>query len=212
VTPRPSITAGRTTFSWSGELTGTPNGDAPSILNASYTFTAEVVVPQGGAEGMLITQGGRFAGYGFYLLKGRPVFLWNLADLERVRWEGAQPLSPGRHTLEFSFEYDGLGIGTMAYNDLSGIGRGGTGVLEVDGKEVARKPMERTLPLILQWDENLDVGADTGTPVNDTDYQVPFRFTGTLDRVTLSIDRPQLGPADVKRLQQASQASNRASE
>ena len=70
-------------------LTGTPNGDAPSVLNASYNFKAEVEIPQGGAEGMLITQGGRFGGYGFYLLKGKPVFLWNLVDLKRIRWEGA---------------------------------------------------------------------------------------------------------------------------
>src|SRR5271166_665770 len=78
VTPRPSITAGRSTFTWRGELLGTPMGDAPSILNASYHFKAEVEIPQGGAEGMIVTEGGRFGGWGFYLLKGKPVFLWNL--------------------------------------------------------------------------------------------------------------------------------------
>src|SRR5262249_7203556 len=83
IAPRPSITAGRTTFTWTMPLTGTPNGDAPSILNASYNFKAEIEVPQTGAEGMLITQGGRFGGYGFYLLKGKPVFTWNLVELER---------------------------------------------------------------------------------------------------------------------------------
>ena len=96
---------------------------------------------------MIVTQGGRFAGYGFYLLKGKPVFLWNLVDLKRVRWEGPEALSPGKHTLEFDFKYDGLGIGTLAFNNMSGIGRGGTGVLKVDGKEVASRKMERTLPL-----------------------------------------------------------------
>ena len=99
VTPRPSLTAGRTEFTWSGELTGTPNGDAPFILDASYNFKAEVEIPKGGAEGMIVTQGGRFGGYGFYLLKGKPVFLWNLVDLKRIRWEGADALSPGKHTL-----------------------------------------------------------------------------------------------------------------
>ncbi len=211
VTPRPSITAGRSEFTWSGELTGTPNGDAPSILNASYNFKAEVEIPQGGAEGMLITQGGRFGGYGFYVLKGKPVFTWNLVDLQRVRWEGPGVLSPGKHTLEFDFKYDGLGIGTLAFNNLSGIGRGGTGVLKVDGEVVATRKMERTLPLILQWDENLDVGADTGTPVDDKDYQVPFKFTGKLEKLTLKIDRPKLTPEDEKRLMQA-QRNNRASE
>jgi hypothetical protein len=75
VTPRPSLTAGWTEFVWNGPLTGTPNGDAPSVLNTSYSFTAEVEVPEGGGEGMIITQGGRFTGYGFYLKAGKPVFL-----------------------------------------------------------------------------------------------------------------------------------------
>jgi arylsulfatase A-like enzyme len=208
VTPRPSFAAGRTEFTYSGELTGTPNGDAPSVLDTSYTITAEVEIPQGGAEGMLVTQGGRFGGYGFYLLKGKPVFLWNLVDLKRIRWEGPEALSPGKHTLEFDFKYDGLGLGTLAYNNLSGIGRSGTGVLKVDGTAVATERMERTLPLILQWDENFDVGADTGTGVDDQDYQVPFRFTGKLDKLTLKLAPPVLTAEDQRMLEQA-QRNNR---
>jgi len=211
VTPRPNLTAGRNAFTWSGELTGTPNGDAPFILDASYKFKAEVEIPQDGAEGMIVTQGGRFGGYGFYLLKSKPVFLWNLVDLKRIRWEDPEALSPGKHTLEFDFRYDGLGLGTLAFNNISGIGRGGKGVLKVDGKEVASQTMERTLPLILQWDENFDVGADTGTPVNDDDYQVPFRFTGKLNKLTLTIDRPQITTEDAKKLMEA-QRNNKASE
>ena len=160
---------------------------------------------------MIVTQGGRFGGYGFYLLKGKPVFLWNLVDLKRIRWEGPEALSPGKHTLEFDFKYDGLGMGTLAFNNLSGIGRGGTGVLKVDGKEVATQKMDHTLPLILQWDENFDVGADTGTPVEDQDYQVPFRFTGKVNKLTLKIDRAKLSPEDEKRLMEA-QRDNKASE
>ena len=211
ITPRPSITAGRNVFTWTAPLTGTPNGDAPSVLNASYNFKAEVEIPQGGAEGMLITQGGRFAGYGFYVLKGKPVFLWNLADVKRVRWEGPEVLAPGKHVLEFDFKYDGLGMATLAFNNMSGIGRSGTGVLKVDGKEVARQTMERTLPFILQWDENLDVGSDTGSPVDDRDYQMPFAFTGKINKVTLTIDRPKLTPEDEMKLR-AAQRNNRASE
>jgi arylsulfatase A-like enzyme len=211
ITPRPSITAGRNVFTWTAPLTGTPNGDAPSVLNASYNIKAEVEVPQGGGDGMLITQGGRFAGYGFYLLKGKPVFLWNLVDLKRIRWEGPDVLSPGKHVLEYDFKYDGLGMGTLAFNNMSGIGRSGTGVLKVDGKSVAEQKMERTIPFILQWDENLDIGSDTGSPVNDKDYQVPFAFNGTIDKITLSIDRPQLTPEDEKKLMEA-QRSNKTSE
>jgi arylsulfatase len=212
VQPRPNLAAGRTEFTWSGEITGTPNGDAPSILNSSYNFKAEVDIPQGGADGMIVTQGGRFGGYGFYLLKSKPVFLYNLVDVARVRWEGPDALSPGKHTLEFDFKYEGLGAGTLAFNNVSGIGRGGTGVLKVDGKEVATQKMEHTIPLLFQWDENFDIGADTGTPVDDRDYQVPFAFTGKLDKLTLKIDRPQLTPADIKLLSEEGQRNNKASE
>jgi arylsulfatase len=212
ITPKPSITAGRDVFTWTQPLTGTPNGDAPSILNTSFNFKAEVEIPQGGAEGMLITQGGRFAGYGFYLLKGKPVFLWNLVDLKRVKWEGPEALSPGKHVVEFDFRYDGLGMATLAFGSPSGIGQGGTGVLKVDGKEVSTQKMEHTLPFILQWDENLDVGSDTLTGVNDADYQPPFAFTGTIDEITLSIDRPKLTPADEQKLREAAQKAGAARE
>jgi arylsulfatase len=209
VEPRPNLTAGRTEFIYSGEMTGTPMGDAPSILNTSYTITAEVEIPQGGAEGMLVTQGGRFGGYGFYLLKGKPVFLWNLLDLKRVRWEGPEALPPGKHALEFDFKYDGLGYATLAFNNMSGIGRPGTGELKVDGRTVAAQSMERTIPLLLQWDENFDVGADTGTPVDDQDYQVPFRFTGKLVKLTLRIEPPRLTAEDLKLLREEAQRNNR---
>ena len=210
VTPRPSLAAGRTQFSWSGPVTGTPNGDAPSILDSSFHFTAEVEIPQGGAEGMIVTQGGRFGGYGFYILKGKPVFLYNLVDLQRTRWEGPAALSSGKHTIEFDFKYDGLGLATLAFNNVSGIGRGGTGILKVDGNEVARQTMKHTMPLLMQWDENFDIGADTGTPVSE-DYQVPFRLTGKLNKLTLTINRPQLSASDTQKLKEA-QRNNRASE
>ena len=206
VTPRPSLSAGRTFFTWTRPITGTPNGDAPSVLNTSYNFKADVEIPQGGAEGMLITQGGRFGGYGFYLLKNKPVFLWNLVDLKRVRWEGPE-LTPGKHQIEFDFKYDGLGAATMVFGDYSGIGAGGTGVLKVDGNAVATEKMEHTLPLILQWDESLDIGSDTGTPVDDDDYSTPFTFTGKLNKIALNIDRPKLSPADLKRLEDAARAA-----
>jgi arylsulfatase len=206
VAPRPSLSAGRTSFTWTLPITGTPNGDAPSVLNTSYNFKADVEIPQGGAEGMLITQGGRFGGYGFYLLKNKPVFTWNLVDLKRVRWEGPE-LTPGEHQIEFDFKYDGLGPATMVFGNYSGVGAGGTGALKVDGNTVATEKMEHTLPFILQWDEALDIGSDTGTPVDDNDYSTPFAFTGKLNKITLSIDRPKLSPEDMKRLQDAARAA-----
>ena len=206
VTPRPSLTAGRSVFTWTLPITSIPNGDAPSLLNASYNFKADVEIPQGGAEGMLITQGGRFAGYGFYMLKNRPVFLWNLVDMKRVRWEGPA-LTPGKHMLEFDFKYEGLGAATMAFGSYAGLGKGGVGVLKVDGKEVASQKMEHTLPFILAWDESLDIGSDTGSPVDDRDYQVPFAFTGKINKITLTIDRPKLSPEDIKKLEAAQRAA-----
>ena len=137
VTPRPSAVAGRTEFTYTGENAGIPVGNAPSILDKDYTITAEITVPKGGAEGMIATMGGRFGGYGLYLLKGKPVFVYNLLDLERYRWEGGvgaardllgRALAPGKHTIVFDFKYDG-----------PGPGKGGTGVLTVDGKELAKQ-------------------------------------------------------------------------
>jgi arylsulfatase A-like enzyme len=176
ITPRPSSTAGRTVFTYTSEMTGLPTGDAPDLLNKSYTIAAEFEVPQGGAEGMIATMGGRFGGYGLYLLKGKPVFTYNMLDLERFRWEAPQALAPGKHTVVFDFKYDG-----------PGFGKGGTGVLSVDGKEVATKKMPHTIPFIMAIDETFDVGADTRTAVDDKDYQLPFRFTGKLAKVTFKL-------------------------
>jgi len=199
---RPSVTAGRTELVYTRPMTGIPQGDAPFLLDTSYTITADITVPQGGAEGMILTSGGRFAGYGFYLLKGKPVFLWNLLDLERIKWEGPDVLAPGRHILEFDFKYDGLGVGTIAYNNFSGIGRPGIGTLKVDGKEVKTIKMERTIPIILQWDESFDIGSDTLTGVNDADYKPPFPLTAKFNKLTIKIDRPKLSPEDIKKLKE----------
>jgi arylsulfatase len=201
--PRPNITAGRSEFVYTKPMIGLPQGDSPSLLNTSYTITAEIDVAEGGAEGMILTSGGRFGGYGFYLLKGKPVFVWNLVDLERIRWQGPEALSPGRHTIEFDFKYDGLGAGTLAYNSMSGLARGGTGTLKVDGKDVQTQKMDKTLPMILQWDEAFDIGSDTLTGVNDDDYKPPFALTAKLEKLTIKIDRPELSPADIKTLEEA---------
>jgi arylsulfatase len=182
---RPSAVAGRTVFTYSGEVSGIPYGNAPDLLGKSFKIMAEVEVPPKGAEGMLNTLGGRFGGYGLYLLKGKPVFTYNLLALERFRWEGPQALMPGKHTIVFDFKYDG-----------PGLGKGGTGVLSVDGKEVARKTIPHTVPAAFTIDESFDVGVDTRTGVDDKDYQPPFRFTGKLDKLTINLEPQQLTDAD----------------
>ncbi len=211
VASRPNITAGRNEFVYTTPMVGLPQGDSPLLMNCSYTVTADIDVPQGGAEGMILTSGGRFGGYGFYLLKGKPVFLWNMVDLKRLRWEAPDPLAPGRHTVEFDFHYDGLGAETLAFNNMSGIGQSGTGTLKVDGKPVATQKMEHTIPLIFQWDESFDIGSDTLTGVNDADYQPPFALTAKLNKLTVKVDRPQLSPADIQKLE-AAQRNNKMSE
>jgi arylsulfatase len=175
-TPRPNPTAGKTVFTYSGESSGLPYSDAPNLLGKSYSITAEVEIPPTGAEGMLNTLGGRFGGYGLYLLKGKPVFTYVQLTTERFRWEGPEALTPGKHTIVFDFKYDG-----------PGFGKGGTGILTVDGKEVANKSIPYTIPFVTTIGESFDVGVDTRTGVDDNDYQPPFRFTGNLDKLTIKL-------------------------
>jgi arylsulfatase len=202
LTPRPSAVAGRTVFTYTGENAGIPIGNAPEIMNKDYTITAEITVPEGGAEGMIVTLGGRFGGYALYLDKGKPVFVYNLLDLERFRWEGGigefigedffgRALKPGKHKLVFDFKYDG-----------PGPGKGGTGVFTVDGRELAAKKVAHTIPLMMTIDETFDIGSDTRTSVDDS-YAPPFRFTGRIDKLTFKLGPSQLAEEDQRKMQEA---------
>ncbi len=199
LTPRPSSTAGRTEFTYSGEMSGLPDGSVPNTLAKSYSITAEVEVPAGGGDGMLNTLGGRFGGYGFYLLKGKPVFVYNLLAVAKFRWEGKEALTPGKHTVTFDFKYDG-----------PGFAKGGTGVLSVDAKEVDSKQIPFTIPSIMTIDETFDVGVDTRTGVDDKDYQPPFRFTGKIDKLTIKLTQP--APAQARLLEQKTQEAKNAAQ
>ncbi len=201
VAPRPGLAFGRKVFNYSGvPVSGIVDNAAPNVLNTSYTITAKIEVPQGGAEGNIVSEGGRFGGYGLYVLKGKPVFTWNLLDLKRVKWEGPDVLAPGKHTLLFDFKYDGLGFATLAFNNISGLGRSGTGTFSVDGKVVSRQTLDKTIPILLPIDETFDIGSKTGTPIDDRDYQVPFKFNGKIDTLTYSIAPPVLTEEDKKKL------------
>ena len=135
---------------------------------------------------MIVTEGGRFGGYGLFLSKGefelgrgKVVFLYNLLDLKRTTWEGPE-LEVGKHTIVFDFKSEG-----------SRLGKGGTGVLSVDGKEVARNTMEHTIPITFPEDETFDIGQDTRTGVAMVEYRydVPFKFTGKISKLTFKLDR-----------------------
>ena len=207
VAPRPSQAAGRKIFHYSGSTVSIPAGNQPGLLNTSYTITAEIEVPQGGADGVIVGEGSRFFGWAMYLLNSKPVYTYNLLDLKRTRLAGTEALVPGRHTIEYEFKYDGLGEGTLAYNNLSGVGRGGTGTLKVDGKVVSTHTLEHTLPLVKQLDDTFNVGSGGSSAVDDSDYKVPFKFTGTINKVTIAVDPPVLTPADIKKLEAAAQAA-----
>ena len=198
ITPRPSAVAGKTEFIYLGANAGLPVGNAPSILNKDFTITAEVTVPENGAEGMIVTLGGRFGGYGLFLHQGTPVFVYNFLDLERFRWEAGpdangdsvgKPLAPGKHALVFDFKYDG-----------PGPAKGGTGVLSVDGQEIARKTIPHTISMLMAIDETFDIGSDTRTGVDDS-YELPFNFTGTIDKLTF-----KLGPSQMMEMDQTTAA------
>jgi arylsulfatase len=192
ISPRPSATAGQTVFTYSGVMPGIPTGNSPNILNRSFTITAEVDVPQGGGDGMIVTTGGRWGGYGLYLLKGIPVFDYNMLALLQARWAGDQPLTAGKHTIVFDFAYDG-----------PGIAKGGTGVLKVDGNEVRTLQVPKTVPFLLPGDETFDVGVDTRTGVNDQDYQVPFAFNGKINQLTFKLGPVKLTSEEHQLIQHA---------
>jgi hypothetical protein len=128
---------------------------------------------------------GRFGGHGLFLSKGvagirygKPVFLYNLLDLKRTVWDGPE-LSPGKHTIVFDFKSDG-----------PGLGKGGTGVVSVDGKEAAKNSMEHTTPITFPEDETFDIGQDTRTGVAMIEYRydVPFKFTGKINKLTFKLE------------------------
>jgi arylsulfatase A-like enzyme len=195
ISPRPSATAGKTVFTYSGVQPGIPDGNAPSILNKSFTITAEVEVPEGGGDGMIVTDGGRFGGYGLYLLKGQPIFTYNLVMLLTARWAppiGQPPLSAGKHTIVFDFKYDG-----------PGIAKSGTGALSVDGKVVRTLTLPKTIPFLLPPCETFDVGTDLRSGVNDLDYQVPFNFNGKIAKLTFNLGPSQLDAPDTKKAAEA---------
>jgi hypothetical protein len=188
---RPSLTRGRTEFTFYPGMTRIPEGSAPSILNKSFRVSADVTIPASGAEGVVATQGGRFNGWGLYLLDGKPVFHYNLVGVQRYTVAGPDKLSAGKHTVVVDFKYDG-----------GGLGKGGLATLLVDGKKVASAQFARTIPFRISADETLDIGEDTGTPVSE-DYHVPFKFTGTIGKVVILLGDEKITAEDQKAIEKA---------
>jgi len=195
---RPSLTRGRTEFTYSGTVTRIPEAAAPDVKNKSFRITADVVLPKGGGTGVVLTQGGISAGYALMFKDGKPVFHYNLANVAHYNIEGKNPLKPGKHTVVFDFKYDG-----------GGIGRGGIGTIIVDGKRTAQGRIERTMPIRFSFDETFDVGEDTGTPVSE-DYDVPFAFTGRIEKVVVNLGESKLNAAEQEKIRNMEQQASAA--
>ena len=150
-----------------------------NIKNKSHAVTAEVVVPESGAEGVIIAQGGAFAGWSLYAKDGRPRYCYNLLGLQRFTIDGDAAIPAGTHQVRMEFGYDG-----------GGLGKGGTVTLYVDGNPVGEGRVEATVPMVFSADETADVGRDTASPVSDDYTGETSIFTGTRQ---LGADRPRRG-------------------
>jgi arylsulfatase A-like enzyme len=200
---RPGFNTGRTQFTYYPGMIRIPEANAPDIKNKSFRITAEVAIPEASAlalgdqpagDGVIVTQGGRFGGWGLLVLDRKPMFAYAYSNQDGAKYPnqsssktriiGADKLTPGEHTIAFAFTYDG-----------GGIGKGGLGTLTVDGKKAAEGRLEKTLPFRFSLDESFDVGQDTGTPVIDEyDAKMPFKFNGTLKRVDVELGSDGLTP------------------
>ncbi|TAI64061.1 arylsulfatase [Bradyrhizobium sp. Leo170] len=189
---RPSLTRGRSEFAYFPGMIRIPEGSAPDFKNKSWTIAAEVAIPQGGANGVLATIGGRFGGWALLAMDGKPVFAYALSNQPDHKFKVAsdQSLPAGNHILRVKFEYEG-----------GGIGKGGIATLLVDEKQVAQGRIPQTLPCRFSLDETFDVGQDTGTPVLEVYAdKMPFRFTGTLKRFVVVLEPQKLSDDEQRRL------------
>jgi arylsulfatase A-like enzyme len=190
---RPGFNVGRTDFTYYPGMIRIPEANAPDIKNKSYRITADVEVPQGGADGVLVTQGGRFGGWALLVLDGKPMFAYAYSNQDgeklpnqvnsKTRIAAREKLAPGPHSISFDFACDESG----------GIGKGGQGILAVDDKKVAEGRIDKTVPFRFSLDESFDVGQDTGSPIIDEyDAKMPFAFTGTLNKVQIRLGADRL--------------------
>ncbi|AXK46578.1 arylsulfatase [Brachybacterium saurashtrense] len=174
---RPPHNVGRTHYVYYPGVSRITEAMAPQMKNTSYRITADLTVPEGGAEGMLMCQGGWFGGNALYLLDGRPTFAYARSHYPEHKYvvRAEEPLAPGRHRLVLDFAWDG-----------GAPGAGGTATLSVDDREIASGRIDETIPVRVSADETFDVGEDTGTPVV-REYDVPFRFTGALSELVVDV-------------------------
>jgi arylsulfatase len=189
---RPSLTRGRSEFTYFPGMIRIPEGSAPDFKNKSWTAAAEVTIPKGGANGVLGTIGGRYGGWALLMQDGKAQFAYALSNQpdHKSVVTSDQPLAAGNHILRVKFEYDG-----------GGIGKGATATLLVDEKEVGQVKIPKTIGVRFSLDETFDVGEDTGTPVlEDYAEKMPFKFTGELKKFVVVLQPLKLSEEEQKRL------------
>ena len=187
---RPDLMQGRTSLTLAEGMAGIQENVFLNVKNKSVTITAELEIPQGGGNGAIPVQGGRFGGWALYMKDGKPAYSYNMLGLERSTIRSPQAIPPGRATVRFDFQYDG-----------GGLGKGGTGTLSVNGRKVAEGRIEHTQPMIFSADETADVGVDLGTPVVEAvGVESQSRFNGKIPKVTVEVrDVSPQAEAAVKR-------------
>jgi arylsulfatase A-like enzyme len=174
---RPDLMAGRNAITLAEGMTGMMEGVFPNVKNRSKTLTAEIEVPEGGGNGTIIAQGGRFGGWSLYVKDGVPGYTYNFLGLEKTRIVASAVLPPGKATVKFDFVYDG-----------GGPGKGGVGTLYVNGEKVAEGRIEHTQAGVFSADETADVGIDLGTPVVEAiGAEAKSRFTGRIPKITVEV-------------------------
>ena len=175
LTGRPNLAAGRKTVVYNTPLVALPEGSAPDLKNKSFRITAEVNIPSSGAEGMIFTQGGITAGWGFYIRERKLVGLHNYIDSKRFRIVSTENVPTGKVTLAMDFQYDG-----------GGMSKGGTITLLANGRKIGTGRVDNTAGFKYSLYEGQDIGEDSGSPV-DTTYAPPFKFTGRIEKVTVEL-------------------------
>jgi arylsulfatase len=186
---RPDLMAGRTSLTVFEGMIGMTENVFINIKNRSHAITAEVEIPAGGANGVILSQAGRFGGWSLYLKDGKPTYAYNFLGLKTTKVAGAAALPAGKATIRFEFAYDG-----------PGLGKGGTARILVNGKKVADGKIDRTQGGIFSADEGADVGQDGETPVSDDYKQGDNKFTGKIKKVVVDVGPVKLAAADVDHL------------
>ncbi len=177
---RPQIAADRTSYTYYPGTQEVPVNAAARIINRPHSITADVEIPTGGAEGVLISQGGIDGGYTFYVKDGKLQYLYNYVARTFYHVESNSPVPTGKHKLRYEFEVTG------EPDVLKGKGAPGRGQIYIDGELVGQVEMDVTNPIMLGLASGVAVGADPGSPVTDQ-YQAPFDFTGTIHSVTMDV-------------------------